>query len=120
MGNIPAVTDAEFEAGRVHTALLNDRIDAWTASVADLYGKGISTGSMSKAYALAGLRLGWIFAREAVMTPIITAHQYIVADSLRLFQRAIARTGASNVTARTVCRSICGRPKGFCSVMLET
>jgi aspartate/methionine/tyrosine aminotransferase len=31
-----------------------------TASVADLYERGISTGSMSKAFSLAGLRLGWI------------------------------------------------------------
>lgn len=31
-----------------------------TPSVADLYDKGISTGSMSKAFSLAGLRLGWI------------------------------------------------------------
>ncbi|QTX32215.1 aminotransferase [Aminithiophilus ramosus] len=29
-------------------------------SVADLYEKGISTGSLSKTYSLAGLRLGWI------------------------------------------------------------
>ena len=33
-----------------------------TVSIADLYDKGISTGSMSKAFALAGLRLGWIAA----------------------------------------------------------
>jgi aspartate/methionine/tyrosine aminotransferase len=33
-----------------------------TASIADLYEKGISTGSMSKTYSLAGLRLGWIVA----------------------------------------------------------
>ena len=32
----------------------------FTASIADLYERGISTGSMSKAYSLAGLRLGWI------------------------------------------------------------
>jgi aspartate/methionine/tyrosine aminotransferase len=31
-----------------------------TASMADLYPRGISTASMSKAFALAGLRLGWI------------------------------------------------------------
>lgn len=31
-----------------------------TASVADLYERGISTGSMSKAFSLAGLRLGWV------------------------------------------------------------
>lgn len=34
--------------------------DGMTASIADLYDKGISTGSMSKTYSLAGLRLGWI------------------------------------------------------------
>jgi aspartate/methionine/tyrosine aminotransferase len=34
--------------------------DGYTVSIADLYEKGISTASMSKAYSLAGLRLGWI------------------------------------------------------------
>jgi len=34
--------------------------DALTVSMADLYERGISTGSMSKAFSLAGLRLGWI------------------------------------------------------------
>lgn len=31
-----------------------------TTSIADIYEKGISTASMSKAFSLAGLRLGWI------------------------------------------------------------
>ncbi len=31
-----------------------------TASIADLYEKGITTSSMSKSFSLAGLRLGWI------------------------------------------------------------
>lgn len=34
--------------------------DDLTPSLADLYPRGISTGSMSKAFSLAGLRLGWI------------------------------------------------------------
>lgn len=34
--------------------------DGFTASVSDLYEKGISTSSMSKSFSLAGLRLGWI------------------------------------------------------------
>ncbi|MGE5631974.1 MAG: aminotransferase [Caulobacteraceae bacterium] len=39
---------------------LNHEGDSFTASVADLYEKGISTGSMSKTFSLAGLRIGWI------------------------------------------------------------
>ena len=39
---------------------VNQADDGFTASVADLYEKGISTGSMSKAFSLAGLRLGWV------------------------------------------------------------
>ncbi len=34
--------------------------DELTVSMANLYERGISTGSMSKAFSLAGLRLGWI------------------------------------------------------------
>ncbi|MGJ0391892.1 MAG: aminotransferase [Methylocystis sp.] len=34
----------------------------FTASLADLYEKGVSTGSMSKTWSLAGLRVGWIVA----------------------------------------------------------
>ena len=33
-------------------------------SVADLYEKGIATGSMSKAFSLAGLRLGWLATHD--------------------------------------------------------
>lgn len=41
--------------------------DALTPSIADLYSKGISTGSMSKAFSLAGFRLGWICAPTEVL-----------------------------------------------------
>lgn len=45
--------------------------DGLTTSIADVYEQGISTAGMSKAYSLAGLRLGWIVAprkfQEAVM-----------------------------------------------------
>lgn len=34
--------------------------DGFTDSIADLYEKGIATASMSKAFSLAGLRLGWV------------------------------------------------------------
>lgn len=41
--------------------------DEFTSSVADMYERGISTGSMSKAYSLAGLRLGWLVGPAAVL-----------------------------------------------------
>ncbi|SIT45085.1 Aspartate aminotransferase [Paraburkholderia piptadeniae] len=36
--------------------------NGFTASIADIYEQGISTGSMSKTWSLAGLRVGWIAA----------------------------------------------------------
>jgi aspartate/methionine/tyrosine aminotransferase len=42
--------------------------DSLTPSVADLYPRGISIGSMSKAFSLAGVRLGWICGPEEVLT----------------------------------------------------
>jgi aspartate/methionine/tyrosine aminotransferase len=55
-------------AASVNAFILSDEVyrgttqghDTLTPSIADLYPKGISTGSMSKAFSLAGFRLGWI------------------------------------------------------------
>jgi aspartate/methionine/tyrosine aminotransferase len=50
--------------------------DGYTASVADLYEKGISTAGMSKAYSLAGLRLGWIVAPRVVLEAAMIHRDY--------------------------------------------
>jgi aspartate/methionine/tyrosine aminotransferase len=42
--------------------------DSLGASVADLYARGISVGSMSKAFSLAGVRLGWICGPAEVLS----------------------------------------------------
>ena len=47
----------------------------FTESIADLYEKGISTGSMSKAYSLAGLRLGWIATKIPGFLDEVTIHR---------------------------------------------
>ena len=47
----------------------------FTTSIADLYERGISTGSMSKAYSLAGLRLGWIVGPASLMRDV-TVHRH--------------------------------------------
>lgn len=50
--------------------------DGFTASIADLYEKGISTASMSKTYSLAGLRLGWIVAPQALIHAVSIHRDY--------------------------------------------
>lgn len=47
-----------------------------TDSIADLYERGISTGSMSKAFALAGLRLGWIAGPRPVLAEVSLHRDY--------------------------------------------
>ena len=50
--------------------------DGMTASVADLYEKGISTAGMSKAYSLAGLRLGWVAGPEEIIEAVSIHRDY--------------------------------------------
>jgi aspartate/methionine/tyrosine aminotransferase len=62
-------------AASVNAYILSDEVyrgttqenDALTPSIADLYPRGISTGSMSKAFSLAGFRLGWICGPSQVL-----------------------------------------------------
>lgn len=50
--------------------------DGITASMADLYEKGISTAGMSKAFSLAGLRLGWMAAPREVIEAAMIQRDY--------------------------------------------
>ena len=42
----------------------------------DIYEKGISTAGMSKAYNLAGLRLGWITGPERLIEEVMVHRDY--------------------------------------------
>ena len=55
---------------------LNLQGNAYSPSIADIYDKGISVGSMSKTYSLPGLRLGWVCAREDLINEINHQRQY--------------------------------------------
>lgn len=55
---------------------LNHEGNPFSISIADIYDKGISTGSMSKVFSLAGLRLGWIAAKEEIMEHINSQREY--------------------------------------------
>lgn len=50
--------------------------DGFTASIADLYERGVSTGSMSKPFSLAGLRLGWIVGPAGLLADVATHRDY--------------------------------------------
>ena len=47
-----------------------------TVSIADLYEKGISTAGMSKAYSLAGLRVGWLAGPTEVIEQVMIHRDY--------------------------------------------
>jgi aspartate aminotransferase len=60
-------------------------------SMLGLSGNVIVVGGMSKSHAMTGLRLGWAIAAEAVMKPIVTAHQY-VATCASSFSQSLAES----------------------------
>ena len=55
---------------------LNLTGNPYSQSVADIYEKGISVGSMSKTYSLPGLRVGWIAGRADLINEINHQRQY--------------------------------------------
>ena len=55
---------------------VNQADNTLSPSVAELYPKGIAVGSMSKAFALAGLRLGWIVAPPALLHRVMIHRDY--------------------------------------------
>jgi len=77
--------------------------DGMTASIADLYEKGISTGSMSKTYSLAGLRLGWIAGPKALLQAVSIHRDYntISVGMLDDHFAAIALENRDKILARS-------------------
>jgi aspartate aminotransferase len=63
--------------------------DTPPASMLGLGENVIVLDGLSKSHAMTGLRLGWIHARESLMKPIVTAHQY-VATCASAFSQSLA------------------------------
>jgi len=71
-------------AGEVGAWLLCDEVyrgtdqegTGMTASIADLYERGISTAGMSKAFSLAGLRVGWLAGPTEVVEQVLIHRDY--------------------------------------------
>ena len=64
--------------------------DAWSESIVDLYEKGISLGSMSKVFSLAGLRLGWVATHDRDALTAMTSHRDYNHISCGMFDEALA------------------------------
>jgi aspartate/methionine/tyrosine aminotransferase len=77
--------------------------DGFTASMADLYEKGISTAGMSKTYSLAGLRLGWIAAPKEVLDAAMIHRDYNTISVGRLDDHfaAMALESRDKILARS-------------------
>jgi aspartate/methionine/tyrosine aminotransferase len=58
--------------------------DGFTPAICDLYERGISTCGMSKAFSLAGLRLGWIAAPQEVIHAVSIHRDYSTISVGRL------------------------------------
>lgn len=69
--------------------------EAYASSIVDLYEKGISTGSMSKVFSLAGLRLGWLVAPLNVIERAYDMRHYNII-SCGMLDETIAAKALAN------------------------
>ena len=74
----------------------------YSVSIADIYAKGISVGSMSKTYSLPGLRVGWVAAREDLIAEINKHREYntISISILDDYFSALALENKDRIQAR--------------------
>ncbi len=77
--------------------------DGFTPSMCDLYEKGISTCGMSKAYSLAGLRLGWVAAPEEIIRAVSVHRDYTTISVGRIDDHfaALALENSERVLGRS-------------------
>lgn len=70
--------------------------DSYSPSIADLYEKGISVGSMSKVFSLAGLRLGWIATHDTNAIKSFLSHRDYNLISCGMIDEMIASIALKN------------------------
>ena len=107
----PMLEDMVNIADSVGAYLLCDEVyrgtgqvgDGMSPSIVDLYAKGISTAGMSKVFSLAGLRVGWVIAPQAVREQVLIHRDYdtISVGMINDHFAAIALEHADKVLARS-------------------
>jgi len=89
-------------ADEVYRGLEHDGVRV--PSVVDLYERGISTGSMSKVYSLAGLRVGWVAGPDEVIEACVEHRDYTTISVGQLDERlaTIALRALDKLLARNL------------------
>lgn len=88
IAEIARSADAYLLCDEVYRHLTQE--DVWSASVVDLYEKGISVSSMSKVFSLAGVRLGWIATHDHDVIRTMFSHRDYNLISCGMFDEAVA------------------------------
>jgi len=77
------------------------------------YEKVLAVGSMSKAYGLPGLRIGWVVAPESIIDEIWARHEYITISGTMLSNKLAALALSPEVRPRIIQRTRDYIRKGF-------
>jgi len=79
--------------------------DEQTPSFYGSYDKVVATGSMSKAYGMPGLRIGWLVGSPDVVDEIWARHEYITISATMLSNKLAARALSPEVRPRILRRT---------------
>ncbi len=112
------LTEEEMEdivdaADRVGAWLLADEVYSGTERLADTqaptfwgrYDKVVAMGSLSKAYGLPGLRIGWVVAPADTLDEIWARHEYTTIDATMLSNKLAAFALSPQVRPRIIQRT---------------
>lgn len=103
IAGIAASMDAWVLCDEVYRMLVHEEGTS-IASMADIYEKGISVGSMSKAFSLAGLRLGWLTGSRQFIDEAMIRRDYtnISCGMIDDYLAAVALENRSKILDRNL------------------
>lgn len=122
IAEIARAADAWLLSDEVYRGL-DQASDGLGPAIADIYEKGVSTCGMSKAFALAGLRLGWIAGPPGFIDDVAVHRDYdtisvgriddhFAAMALEASDRILARSRAiTRANLATIAKWIDGEPR---------
>jgi aspartate/methionine/tyrosine aminotransferase len=87
--------------------------EEWSPSFYGRYDKVVATGSMSKAYGLPGLRIGWVAGPEELIDHIWARHEYTTISATMLSNKLAAIALSDQVCPRIIQRTRKYIQKGY-------